>query len=493
MALQLVTQLLQALSEEGIHYCQWKSNLYLQEALEGEGDLDLLVSSEEAKQFEHALASLGFKRVVEPLQPSPTKVLHFYDLDRMTGRLLHLHVYYCVVTGESLVKNYCLPLEAMLLEHARIEQGMPVPRKPAELMICVIRAMAKHTSLIEYLLLLRKDGSGYKALRQELAELIRDDSLSDSVALLRHHLPSVDPQLFTACVAALLNDSPLAQRVWLAVRLRRQLKAYERFAPSTSVRLKTKLILHHAFGKLRVPAPSKRLVSGGKVIAFIGPEATGKSTLVESTAKWLRSAVDVSTVHLGKPPSSRLTFLPNLAVPLLRRLAPQARTSHAASDSHAPRGGSTSLLYAIRSIIDAWDRRALAMDVRRRAASGGVVICDRYPSSIVGAMDSPRLDDTSSDGLLGEGLAHLAELERRVYSQIPAPDIVIQLTVPVDVAVQRNRQRQKKGKENDSYVVRRHVFSAVPAFPAAKTSRVDSNEPVNQTISSIRRSLWDIL
>ena len=42
-------------------------------------------------------------------------------LDPETGTLVHVHAYYRVITGESLAKNYRLPIEEMLLANTRRE------------------------------------------------------------------------------------------------------------------------------------------------------------------------------------------------------------------------------------------------------------------------------------------------------------------------------------------------------------------------------------
>ena len=163
------------------------------------------------------------------------------------------------------------------------------------------------------------------------------------------------------------------------------------------------------------------------------------------------------------------------------------------ASAEPPGPGNMSLLYAIRSVLLAWDRRALAVKVRRKAAEGGIVICDRYPSVMVGAMDSARLKAPAAPGRRGMLLGHLAKLENRIYRQIPLPDAVIRLTVPVDVAIERNQARQKKGKETDAYVLRRHTSGVVPVFSSTKTIEVDSNQPRSQTIKAVRQIVWDLL
>lgn len=147
------------------------------------------------------------------------------------------------------------------------------------------------------------------------------------------------------------------------------------------------------------------------------------------------------------------------------------------------------MLYALRSVMVAWDRRALAARLRRKAANGGIVVCDRYPSATVGAMDSARLEASKEKGILG----YLARLENHIYRQIPPPDVVIRLTVPIEVAIERNRERQKKGKEGDAYVVRRHTSGTVPVFPTARTIELNSDQTQSQTIQRVREIVRSVL
>ena len=483
---------MEALRNEEILFCHWKSNFALKDALTGDGDLDLLVHRKDAARFESIVTSLGFKQVIDPVQAATSAILHFYGFDHPTGALIHLHVYYRLITGESLLKNYCLPLEGLLLENTRLVEGIPVPQAAAELIVFVIRAMAKHSSVLECLLLWRLGRSSYAALRAELEALLRDGGTSRSSELLADWLPSVEPALFAECIDALRGNASLARRVWLAIRLRRELKSYERFSPASATLLRTTLLLRQIVRSLRGAGKSKRLPSG-VVIALVGPEATGKSTLVREIANWLGGALDVTTVHLGKAPSTWLTLLPNLAVPLLRTLAPRYKTHSLQNASGSRQNSRASLLHSLRSVMNAWDRRALAAKARRKAAHGSIVICDRYPSAMVGAMDSARLRTIPEDSLVGRLCAYLARLEHGIYRQIAPPDTVIRLSVPVDVAIERNKKRHKKGKETDVYVWRRHTNGVLPSFPTTRTIELNTDQPQGQTIRSAYQVVWDSL
>ena len=493
MAVQLVDCLVQALANAGVGYCNWKSNFHLSEDLEQGGELDLLVSRNDTLRFERILSDLGFKQAYDPIQVSGVPIFHYYGLDQPSGKLIHLHVYYRVVTGESLLKDYCFPIEELLLRNTRMVQGVPVPQPSAELIVFVLRAMIKHASPLDYAHLRGGSRSGYADMRAELVALLAGGDAARCSELLARWLPGVDSALFYQCIEALRGDAPMPRRLLLATRLRRQLRAYRRFSPVTAMAQRAALVLKRTRWRVSHGGKSKRLASGGAVVAFVGPEATGKSTLVHETASWLGKIFDVSTAHLGKPPATVLTYLPNLMLPLLRRAAPQHRMSRVEQQAGASGSERVSLLYGVRSVLVAWDRHALAARIRRRAVDGGIVICDRYPSACVGAMDSARLAVPAKGDRRRRVLRYLATLENHLYRKIPPPDTVIRLTVPVEVAIARNQERQKKGKENDAYVLRRHTVDAVPTFPASRTIELDSNQSRAQTIAAARQMVWESL
>src|SRR5512141_391462 len=107
--IDLVASLCAALSAQGIDYCHWKSNPFLDRTASGDNDLDLLVSRPDAQRFTEILCSLGFKEVLAPAEDELPGVLNYYGHDERTGRLVHVHAHYQLVLGNDLSKNYRLP------------------------------------------------------------------------------------------------------------------------------------------------------------------------------------------------------------------------------------------------------------------------------------------------------------------------------------------------------------------------------------------------
>jgi thymidylate kinase len=484
----LLAQLAKRLDAEGVRYSHWKGSFQPERVLTGEGDLDLLVDRRHVSRFERVLSALEFKRAVDPLRPPTPSVFHYYGLEAATGNLLHLHVYYRMVTGENLLENYCLPLEELALRKVSMVEGMPVTQADVALIFFVIRMMVKCAAVVEMLLMRAARGS----LQHKLESLLVEGWETSTAKALEEWLPTVPPALFRECVQALRGDASKLRRFLLARRLRRHLRPYRRYAPLSEAYLRTRVMLTRGLCRLLGSGSRKDLASGGAVIAFIGLDASGKSTLAGETRSWLGKVFRVDRQHLGKPSSAWLTWLPNLGRRLVAWAAPHLRMS-ARQGTSTGGAGSAGLLYRLRMVMLAWDRRALATRLYRKAANGSIVLCDRYPSAEVGAIDGASLEPPST-GVRGGLRGYLARLENRLYRQIPPPDIVIRVVAPAAVAVERNRHRHEPGKEkSDSYITHNHRHVRLPSFKSAHTVEVNTNRSRAETIQELRRILWQLL
>lgn len=487
-----IQKFIEEINTNGIRYCHWKSNLSLSQSLSGQSDVDLLVQREDASKFRTILSQLCFRPAVNKDGEAFPSIEHYFALDEGTGVLVHVHSYFRVITGDSLSKNYHFPIEEMLLQNTRMEGSIPVLAKQAELVVFTLRIMLKHTSLVELILLARY----WKQVKQEIAWLLETGSLDETLKLVKHWLPSLDPDLFSECIAALKAPAPLSRRILLGLRLRSQLRIYARHSAVrawlTGVQKFTGMVFR------RLTKSHKELIprSGGAVIAFVGPEATGKSTLIAEMSQWLGEHFAVEQIHAGKPNSTLLTAMPNLLVPALRSLFPSSRSTRLEAQylyeeqSEQPRT-SFPLIFAIRSALLAYDRRSLLSRAYSQAANGTIVFCDRYPSSQSGAPDGPQLSQLSTSTNGSSIRYRLAQLEARLYRQIPPPDLVVYLSAPLEVALSRNATRGKK--EPEDYVRRRHARSSNLEFEKTRVHRINTNQPFDKTALEVKKAIWNAL
>lgn len=484
-----IQKLVEELNTTGARYCHWKSNSSLSQSLAGQTDIDLLVHRRDADAFRSTLSQLCFRPAIMQIGEAFPSVEHYFALDRETGTLAHVHAYYRVITGESLSKNYHFPLEEMLLQNVREIDSIRVPVKSAELVVFTLRMMLKHTSLVELIMLARD----WKQVNLELAWLLESNSMDEALKLVEQWLPALDIELFSECITALQLPAGLFRRILLSFRLRSRLGSYARHS---SIRAWwTGMQKFSIMGFRRLTHSQKGMIpqSGGAVIAFVGPEATGKSTLLAEINKWLGEHFDVDHIHAGKPRSTLLTFIPNLLVPALRYLLPAHRPSHMESSYVTSKQSQEiyPLLSAIRSFLLAYDRRALLTRAFARASNGSILLSDRYPSLSYGAPDSPQLQNVVISRTRYPVRHWLARVEKRLYQEIPSPDLVISLKVPIDVALVRNKTRGKE--EPEDFVRLRHAQSSNLNFGNAPVCEIRTDQPLDKTVLEIKNAIWDVL
>jgi thymidylate kinase len=487
--LNKLQQFIEKLNANEIKYCHWKSNSALSQVLTGETDVDLLIHRKHGDLFRLIMSELKFRPAgFQGDAPFPA-VEHYFALDEEAGVFVHVHAYYRVITGESLSKNLHLPLEEMLLQNVCEEASIPVPVKSAELVVFTIRMMLKHTSLVELLMLSRD----WKGVRREIEWLMEAKPTDETLKLVANWLPSTDPQLFAACIDALRAPAPLLRRIRLGRRLRSQLSIYARNSWLRAWLSGIQKFSLMAYGRLTRSKKGMILQSGGAVIAFVGAEATGKSTLLTATRRWLGEHFVIDQIHAGKPKSTPLTMLPNIFLPLLRSALPRYRPSKLVTSSASPEQSQKSsavypLISAIRSVFLAYDRRALLSRAFARAANGNIVLCDRYPSMSQGAPDGPQLQQFVIDPKRHPIQAWLVRIEKRLYQEIPAPDIVISLYVPLEVALLRNKNRGKE--EPEDYVRFRHSLASNLEYGNVPIYKINTDQPLDTTVLEVKKNIW---
>jgi len=499
MPIELIERLIVKLNTENIFYCHWKSNFSLSETLSGQLDLDLLVDRRSLARALTILAELGFKAAVTKSGAGTPGIHHYFGLDQQSGQLVHMHMFNRILTGESFVKTHLFPFEQMMLENIYSIGSVKVASKPAELVLFVLRTFIKYGSMLDLVYLIGKS----REISSELSWLMDDRDLSESLGLLDKYCPVIDAELFKRCIIMLNRDSTMLERILLGQQVRKRLRIYAKDNLFAVMGAYAQIMGEQVARRMSRNKKNRTLSAGGMVIAFVGPEATGKSTLVSESSKWLGQVFPTRTIHAGKPPSTWLTAPLNLILPMMRQRLPQLRTSRMEGhvslpdpiQASAKRRGLSGLIYALRSVSLAWDRQRLLVWARRQAAQDGFVICDRYPSTVIGAMDSPRLEEIPDPpGLISLIFNRLARIENRLYREIPPPDVVLKLKVSVETAKRRNQERIKVGKETDEYLESRHRQSGEWNLPGTKYMyQIDTEQSLEDTIRSVKKAIWETL
>lgn len=361
-------------------------------------------------------------------------ITHFYGWDEGLSRFIHLHIYWKVLSGESQFKNslflFCtrdiFDFESSGLPHLSYSIAYDLHRR---------RLKIKNTGLISRIRTFL-DKHDY-----DLEEEFFKNLIFDRVSLLTDGwaMRNLSLKIFPLTVFF---------RIWYAFLL--------------------------TLGKFRILDRRKTLAAGGLVVAIVGPDGSGKSTLISFIHDRL-SFLKVYRFHYGLPSASvRLiangfSFFRNFI-----KLSLPKRTDRGSPVPPSDPRTSVSVFKALYYLFLAISRYRVMAKSHRLAAKGILVVLDRAPVNSSG-IDGARIP---------VNFRFLSKLENFFYSRIAPPDFTFRLNLYVEEVVLRNHRRDKIGKENEAEIRDRfHAFGNMRFL--GKTTTLNAYDPVDVLFKKI--------
>jgi thymidylate kinase len=245
---------------------------------------------------------------------------------------------------------------------------------------------------------------------------------------------------------------------------------------------------------LRRGPVQNRLAAGGALVAIVGGDGAGKSTVVDGLVRWLRSEnIETHAVHLGKPPWSPLTLavkgVMRIVAAMLRAPTPSGRSLRSAlSDATPTRITMRHRARVAWEVLTARDRYRAYRRARRLATNGAIVVSDRYPLPEVSSMDGAVMGRASDLARWGRWGRAMARLERRYYDRIADPDVLVVLTVEPDTAVER-----KRGIEPEATVRPRSEEIRGIDWTSRAAAVIDTSAPEDEVLTRAKLAVWSRL
>ncbi len=476
--LALIRQLCEKLNAQGVRYVHWKSNINIHQALSGIDDLDLLVDREQTCVFFEVLHQLGFREVVDRPSRQIPGIHHLYGYDAASGQTVHVHAHFQLVLGHDMTKNYHLPLERAVLSSAQRDRLLPIASPSVELILYSLRMLLKFNRLHNPL---RKIDMLQNHRELEYLEHLADEQAIDQI--LQHDLPSVDRALLDACRQAARPGVPNQLRAQVQRRLHRALRPYARRSRPLDRWLKlARTAIRLIEVRLRIPKRKKRFSNGGLIVAVVGGDGAGKTTIVQHLAQHFGRFVATETAHLGKPRRDLLSHTARLvyrADKLGRRVL--AATGLTTSGTDHP------TLLKWKQFCTARDRYRAYGRARRAATAGSIVLCDRWPLPGLTLMDGPRPVDETTLSAEGQLTGWLRRQEIRLHHQIVRPDALVVLRVDPEIAVAR------KTDEHPDHVRPRSTQVWQFDWQTLDAQVVDASRPLEQVVSQVLQASWRAL
>ena len=483
----LLPSVVAALNGERISYCYWKSARRVDLAMSGRTDLDLLVARSDQHRMQQILIQHDFKLFPSISGSDHPAILNFVGFDPASGGLLHIHLHTQLASGEPLLKNYRIPWEDAVLARAQHHptHAIRVLDPACEALLSVVRTCLELQPIDPIAARSRREkAQRFELDRRSLVRLVDRNELHQTAAVL------CGTELSSELADAAFDDERLEDRS----PLRRKVKAY--LAPYRSynmIEARLRAVgraaiwaFGHANGSLLyLPRPwNRRAPGGGSVIAVVGVDGSGKSTVMKAMQTWLRPQVDVVPIYFGTGdgrPSillRPLKWIAPIASRLMKHKPPGSSHGNISDRRHGPW---YSLLLTGWALAVAQDKRKKLVQARRAANRGLVVIADRYPQSEIPAFnDGPLLTR-----LIGVP-APVRRLEARVYDlahRMP-PDLVIRLKVTPETAAKRE-------PDMNPAVIRQRVLELDQLkFPGSRIVDVDAELPLADVIQTVKCEIW---
>jgi thymidylate kinase len=441
--------ILSVLDDEEVPYVSWKNNHEIDKFLNGGSDLDIYIPIDYKKKFINVATQNSWILVVNPIAKFPY-IEHLYLISD-NGTIYHLHVYFKVITGESWIKEFDLPIGDYLIGNRckHDEYGIYVLNDKSQAYLFVLRHIIKCGSISSRILYL-KDRESYR-LEWELCNynidklggygpILLDGAICNSGLLNGFHL------------SGFINSFMFRNKISSFLRIRYFLLPFYRIASFIN-RATNKLFFNR----------KKVLSSRGVVISISGVDGSGKSSMVDSINSRLSKFLTIKKLSLGKPQGKLIEFIRKI-------FSDKNSKNNLPSEDNSLHGvglfKSISLLVlAVLRLFESWKSQYYI-------SKGYVVLVDRWPTREFGKMDGPKIySSNTSNGLV----KFLSKLEETIYKAIPAADVCFFLEVSVDTAIKRNFMRIKDDKETESEIRERHIQNKNIKPIAKKIIRFDND------------------
>ena len=217
------------------------------------------------------------------------------------------------------------------------------------------------------------------------------------------------------------------------------------------------------------------------LIAVVGCDGSGKSTVTEELQSWLSEYQPTVICHLGKQSGNMGRTLEGwpLVGKKLRK-AVQDKTTKA----KAEKGPDLITAIGIYAFVLRRSKRFERMMRLRHA--GNIILTDRFPQvENPIALDGPGLHNARESGPIG----WLARSERRRFDGMVAqlPDLLIRLNVSLDVAFAR--------KPDHKYESLKRKITLLPSlnYQGAPMVEINADEPLEEVLAKTKDAVAQML
>lgn len=493
--LSVSKKLFERLNEEKIRYCSFKSNEHLEEGLCGDTDLDVLVDLIDYNKVKSILSDLKFIELEPHGIGSYPNVVNWYGYDNKTGKMIHLHMHFELMTGKGLVKEYQFPWGQLFFEKSFCDgkNGVKQVLPQYEYILLCTRAAVKR--MVDLSILIKKRTIA-RDIEVELEYLKKNTSEEDIKVAMEQMYSKEFCERNYECFANIKDLSP-KQYYSLVKRIRKYTKHFRRmkswWALLISLRNRTiRRICIYLNSHMEFALPiRKRCYNGAGSFAFVGIDGSGKSTVSRMIKEWLEKELDIAFFYSGSG-DGKINWLSSIMLKLYGRK--RRKEASVLSDNKGKEQLNRKYSFIKAFFASIAYLRILKDNIKNLKKSqkyikkGIVCIMDRYPqNSIEGYHDGAKLTKYKRNRWSIINL--FVRKEQQLLSQVKdrAYDMVIQMVVSAEVSFERKPEESLASLQKKVETLRQVKYDA------KKIMKVDAEQPLANVVLQVKEMIWEEL
>jgi len=496
--LEICKQLFYQWNTNNVKYCHWKSNEHLMEGLDGKTDLDIYVSPSDKSLAESLLTKCQYIKCLTQKGSRYPNVDEWMGFDCSTGKLVHVHQHYQIITGTKFCKEYVFPIDELIISSRVLdtETCVYITNPNLEIIILYSRIALKAKK--------KKSIHIGKSDRQEIDYLkwrIKEETVK---TLCKQLIGDNGGDLFD-----LIMKGEITPKEWFRVYqiALNWLYPYRKYS-------KLHVFLRHHyynFRSLYINIANKKynryfinqktLPERSVAICFLGQDGSGKSTITIELCKWLNWKIAAHRFYLGSGDHYN---------GLLKRIITKgARLKHKStqakpsidsnqSSSSSPKKRKKNLKNFFPFILLSMNRLVVARRAYKEVLrsekyrkKGGIPLFDRFPQNqFEGIYDGPKIAESYRETGLDYSIVKLmAKIEQKYITKIQKyqPQLVFKLMLSPEESIRR------KPFEDLAAVTRKHEITKQLMFPDSIVHIVDATQDYGQELIFIKKEIWNTL
>ena len=495
--LDVYKKLFHDLNKSEIRYCHFKSNDHLAAGLDGLTDLDIVLHPDDATKFLIILLSHDFKRTEAGFGVKNHFREGYLGFDVASAKLVYIDLHYFIVIGRSRIREYVLKEFSFdLLNNRTLDKksNVFISSPEFEFFLLMLRASLK----IRFRDVI-KTWSGISFFDYSWTEqhnwLRSRSSLPDLENIVAKYFDAKSTRL----VMKMFSQYPTNKLLFLNKSLiNKHFYSSRKYGEVTTIGGMLLKELNGALSYLNrtllshaLPVNRRYLSKGGKVVAFVGVDGSGKSTQLRTVSDVFAWKLDLATVYLGAgdgKASWHRSILIKAKSWLIRN---NYQNTHVYQSEKKRKknifGVFARIVWAISLLLE---KNVKLKKYHRVSKRGVLVLTDRYPQiNVRNFNDGPLLNDYLNLSK-NTWLKKLAEYEHNIYSgqKYGSPDLLIKLLVDPNVSIERGEEASV------DYLKRRmKAVDAIDFKNSCKVVTIDASGPVEQVTRDISREIWKVL